>query len=78
MLSETRPEPSEPSRTWTVPSTRPHDPASCVLDAALAQANGTLGKVFGWYDNEWGCTNRFPDPTELVSDGRRTRGRPLR
>ena len=37
------------------------DPASCVFDAALTQANGTLVKVFGWYDNEWGYTNRLLD-----------------
>jgi glyceraldehyde 3-phosphate dehydrogenase len=46
------------------------DPASCVLDAALTQANGTLVKVFGWYDNEWGFTNRLLDLTALVSDDR--------
>src|SRR5690349_16871011 len=34
------------------------DPASCVFDAALTQARGRLVKVFGWYDNEWGYTNR--------------------
>jgi glyceraldehyde 3-phosphate dehydrogenase len=44
------------------------DPASCVFDAALTQANGTLAKVFGWYDNEWGYTNRLLDLTALVAD----------
>jgi len=43
------------------------DPHSCVLDAGLTQANGTLAKVFGWYDNEWGYTNRLADLTELVA-----------
>jgi glyceraldehyde 3-phosphate dehydrogenase len=42
------------------------DPASCVLDGALTQANGELVKVFGWYDNEWGYTNRLADLTEYV------------
>lgn len=46
------------------------DPASCVLDPALTQANGTLVKVFGWYDNEWGYTNRLLDLTALVSGDR--------
>ena len=46
------------------------DPASCVFDPALPQARGTLVKVFGWYDNEWGCTNRLLDPTALVTDDR--------
>ncbi|MFF4054897.1 type I glyceraldehyde-3-phosphate dehydrogenase [Streptomyces sp. NPDC001668] len=44
------------------------DPASCVFDPALTQAHGTLAKVFGWYDNEWGYTNRLLDLTALVAD----------
>ncbi|MFF7928283.1 type I glyceraldehyde-3-phosphate dehydrogenase [Streptomyces mirabilis] len=44
------------------------DPSSCVFDPALTQANGTLVKVFGWYDNEWGYTNRLLDLTGLVAD----------
>lgn len=44
------------------------DPASCIFDPALTQANGTLVKVFGWYDNEWGYTNRLLDLTALVAD----------
>ncbi|MDI9883366.1 type I glyceraldehyde-3-phosphate dehydrogenase [Streptomyces sp. HNM0645] len=43
------------------------DPASCVLDAPLTQASGELVKVFGWYDNEWGYTNRLLDLTEYVA-----------
>jgi glyceraldehyde 3-phosphate dehydrogenase len=39
------------------------DPASCVFDARLTQAHGRLAKVFGWYDNEWGYTNRLVDLT---------------
>ncbi|GAA2565137.1 type I glyceraldehyde-3-phosphate dehydrogenase [Winogradskya consettensis] len=39
------------------------DPASCVFDAGLTQAQGRLAKVFGWYDNEWGYTNRLVDLT---------------
>ncbi|MEV0488215.1 type I glyceraldehyde-3-phosphate dehydrogenase [Streptomyces sp. NPDC050508] len=44
------------------------DPASCIFDPALTQAHGTLAKVFGWYDNEWGYTNRLLDLTALVAD----------
>ncbi|MER5379847.1 type I glyceraldehyde-3-phosphate dehydrogenase [Streptomyces sp. NPDC002688] len=44
------------------------DSSSCVFDPALTQANGTLVKVFGWYDNEWGYTNRLLDLTALVAD----------
>ncbi|WP_434599986.1 type I glyceraldehyde-3-phosphate dehydrogenase [Streptomyces sp. A5-4] len=44
------------------------DPASCVFDPALTQAHGDLIKVFGWYDNEWGYTNRLLDLTALVAE----------
>ncbi|MFF0096385.1 type I glyceraldehyde-3-phosphate dehydrogenase [Streptomyces canus] len=44
------------------------DPSSCIFDPALTQANGTLVKIFGWYDNEWGYTNRLLDLTALVAD----------
>ena len=46
------------------------DPASCVFDAALTQADGTMAKIFGWYDNEWGYTNRLLDLTELMAEVR--------
>ncbi len=42
------------------------DPASCVFDSPLTQASGTLVKVFGWYDNEWGYTSRLADLAALV------------
>jgi glyceraldehyde 3-phosphate dehydrogenase len=42
------------------------DPASCVFDSLLTQASGTLVKVFGWYDNEWGYTCRLADLAALV------------
>ncbi|MHA6757908.1 type I glyceraldehyde-3-phosphate dehydrogenase [Streptacidiphilus sp. PAMC 29251] len=44
------------------------DPASCILDSALTQAHGDLVKVFGWYDNEWGYSNRLIDLTQYVAD----------
>jgi glyceraldehyde 3-phosphate dehydrogenase len=44
------------------------DPASCVFDAALTQAHGDLVKVFGWYDNEWGYSNRLLDLTGYVAE----------
>jgi glyceraldehyde 3-phosphate dehydrogenase len=43
------------------------DPASCVFDSGLTQANGYLVKVFGWYDNEWGYINRLVDLTEMFA-----------
>jgi len=42
------------------------DPASCVFDSGLTQASGSLAKVFGWYDNEWGYTCRLADLTAIV------------
>jgi glyceraldehyde 3-phosphate dehydrogenase len=42
------------------------DPASCVFDSPLTQAAGTLVKVFGWYDNEWGYAARLADLAVLV------------
>jgi glyceraldehyde 3-phosphate dehydrogenase len=42
------------------------DPASCVFDSDLTQAAGSLVKVFGWYDNEWGYTCRLADLAKIV------------
>ena len=42
------------------------DAASCVFDSPLTQASGTLVKVFGWYDNEWGYTCRLAGLAALV------------
>jgi glyceraldehyde 3-phosphate dehydrogenase len=41
-----------------------HNPASCIYDATLAKVvGGNLVKVCGWYDNEWGFSNRMLDAT---------------
>ncbi|HRY09927.1 MAG TPA: type I glyceraldehyde-3-phosphate dehydrogenase, partial [Candidatus Nanopelagicales bacterium] len=37
------------------------DPASCIFDASLTNSMGSLAKVLGWYDNEWGYSNRLVD-----------------
>ena len=47
-------------------------PASCTFDASITMAYGNQVKVFGWYDNEWGYSNRLVDLTALVAS------RPLR
>jgi glyceraldehyde 3-phosphate dehydrogenase len=44
------------------------DASSCVFDSSLTQANGDLIKVFGWYDNEWGYTNRLADLVEYIAE----------
>ena len=43
------------------------DPASCIYDAPLTKVTGNLVKVVGWYDNEWGYSNRLADLTALVA-----------
>jgi glyceraldehyde 3-phosphate dehydrogenase len=37
------------------------DPASCIFDAPLTKVIGNQVKVVGWYDNEWGYSNRLGD-----------------
>jgi glyceraldehyde 3-phosphate dehydrogenase len=45
-------------------------PASCTFDAPLTMAMGNLVKVMGWYDNEWGYSNRLVDLVEIVASKR--------
>lgn len=40
--------------------------ASCTFDSGLTMANGTLAKISGWYDNEWGYSNRLVDLVGIV------------
>ncbi|MCZ7423979.1 type I glyceraldehyde-3-phosphate dehydrogenase [Verrucosispora sp. WMMA2121] len=42
------------------------DPASCIFDAPLTKVIGNQVKVVGWYDNEWGYSNRLVDMVKLV------------
>ncbi|WIV56524.1 type I glyceraldehyde-3-phosphate dehydrogenase [Amycolatopsis nalaikhensis] len=42
------------------------DPASCIYDAPLTKVIGNQVKVVGWYDNEWGYSNRLADLVKLV------------
>lgn len=42
------------------------DPSSCIFDAGLTKVIGTTAKVLGWYDNEWGYSNRLVDLVGFV------------
>jgi glyceraldehyde 3-phosphate dehydrogenase len=42
------------------------EPASCTFDSGLTMAMGSLVKVLGWYDNEWGYSNRLVDLVKIV------------
>jgi glyceraldehyde 3-phosphate dehydrogenase len=44
-------------------------PYSCTFDSQLTMAFGDQVKVIGWYDNEWGYSNRLADLTVLVGTG---------
>lgn len=45
------------------------DPASCVFDAGMTKVIDDQVKVLGWYDNEWGYSNRLVDVARLVGTG---------
>ncbi len=43
------------------------NPHSCIIDAAMTDViGGKLLKVFGWYDNEWGYSNRLAELAEYI------------
>ena len=46
-----------------------HNPASSIFDATITKvSDGTLVKVYSWYDNEWGFSNRMIELAQLVSE----------
>ena len=44
------------------------DPASCIFDAPLTKVIGNQVKVIGWYDNEWGYSNRLADLIAYIGE----------
>lgn len=42
------------------------DPSSCIFDSGLTKVVGSTAKVVGWYDNEWGYSNRLVDLAKFV------------
>jgi glyceraldehyde 3-phosphate dehydrogenase len=44
------------------------NPASCIFSAKDTMANGKMVKVLGWYDNEWGFSNRLVDLAAFLGE----------
>ena len=44
------------------------DPASCIFDSGLTKVIGNQVKIVGWYDNEWGYSNRLADLIKFVGE----------
>jgi len=45
-----------------------HNPHSCIYDAPAAMAAGSMVKILGWYDNEWGYASRTVDLVQHLMD----------
>ncbi len=43
------------------------NPHSCIVDSKLTMSMGNLIKVFGWYDNEWGYSNRVVELVKKIA-----------
>ena len=42
------------------------NPHSAIFDSGLTKTMGKMAKIFAWYDNEWGYSNRMVDVLELM------------
>jgi len=43
------------------------DNNSAIVDLSLTMVNGNLVKIVGWYDNEWGYSNRLVEMAQYIS-----------
>ena len=56
------------TRTRSSPPTSSPTRSSCIFDSGLTKVIGNQVKVVGWYDNEWGYSNRLVDLVALVGE----------
>ena len=56
----------EIDREYKVSSDINSNPSSAVIAADLTQCNGNLVKLFAWYDNEWGYSNRMVEMASYI------------
>ncbi len=47
-----------------------HNPCSSIFDATQTRVDGKLVKVFSWYDNEWGFSNRMLDNAKALMNAK--------
>jgi len=59
----------EIDKEYKVSSDINSNPASSIVAADLTQTNGNLVKLFSWYDNEWGYSNRMIEMAEYIFSG---------
>ena len=45
------------------------DPHSGIIDGSLTATIGKMAKLFVWYDNEWGYSNRMVDVVQVMGEG---------
>jgi glyceraldehyde 3-phosphate dehydrogenase len=46
------------------------NPHSAIVDSEMTKTMGKMAKIFVWYDNEWGFSERMVDVLEIMDGGR--------